>query len=123
MKTSVESWPGSRKRTHQAAQRRLHDGFYWLGRNHEANHGETGPMSRTFAILTCPNCFGLNSGGNFGERNLNSLTYAISVRANEFGINSVENTVGEQQMVRATIRKSGVEKQLQPDWHRRHTRV
>jgi len=106
VKTSVESWPVRRKRAHQAAQRRPHDSFYWLGRNHEANHGETGPMSRTYSILTCPNCFGQDNGENFGERNLMSRTYAILACPNEFGINSVENTVGERQMVGATIREA-----------------
>ena len=94
-----------------------------FGRNHGGNHGETDPMSRTYSILTCPNCFGLNSGGNFGERNLNSLTYAILACPNEFGINSVDNSVGEQQGPSARIRGSGLEKGLQPDWHRRRTCV
>ena len=72
-------------------------------------------MSRTFAILTCPNCFGLNSGANSGEGNPISRTYAISVRANEFRINSVDNSVGEQQGPSARIGGSGLGKELQPD--------
>ena len=120
MKTSVESWPVRRKRTHQAALHRLRDSSYGFGRNHEANHGETGPMSRTFAILTCPNCFGLNSGANSGEGNPISRTYAISAHANEFGLNSVDNSVGEQQGPSARSRGSAADKGLQPDrprWH------